>query len=382
MSMHTKWLSLFLSSFIGIMSLGNGVAYAGDITLYTPYTRISVPPGQSINYTVQVRNNSSEVKTVNLAMSGLPRGWSYTMKSGPWNISQISVLPGKKENVILEVRVPLKIRKGRYYFRVVAGGMATLPLSVIVSKEGTYKTEFTTDQDNMEGSPTSSFTFKTTLKNYTDKSQQYALRTEAPDGWNVSFKVAYKEVTSVNINPNTTTAVTIDIKPPEEIQEGTYKIPVSATTSATSADLDLEVVIKGIYKMELTTPRGLLSTDITAGESKRVELVIRNTGSAELKSISFSPTAPINWKVTFDPKKIDQLGPGQSTHAFATITADKKAIPGDYVTKIEARTAEVDAKASFRVTVKTRMLWGWIGILVILIAIGSVYYLFRKYGRR
>ena len=382
MSMHTKWLSLFLSSVVGIMSLGNSVAVAGDITLYTPYTKISVPPGQSIDYTIQVMNNSSDVKNVNLRIAGLPRGWTSTMKSGAWNVSQISVLPDKKENIALKVQVPLKIKKGWYHFSLEAGGLASLPLTVIVSEEGTYKTEFTTDQTNMEGSPTSSFTFKADLKNYTADNQMYAFRSEAPPGWNVSFKVTYKEVSSVSIDPNTTQAVTIAVKPPEEVKAGTYKIPVSATTSTTSATLDLEIVIKGVYKMDLTTPRGLLSTDITAGESKRVDMVVRNTGSADLKDIGFSSSAPANWDVTFDPKKVEQLGTGQTTHVYATIKADKNAIPGDYVTNISARTAEVDAKAAFRVTVKTRMLWGWIGVLVILIAVGSVYYLFRKYGRR
>jgi uncharacterized membrane protein len=33
-------------------------------------------------------------------------------------------------------------------------------------------------------------------------------------------------------------------------------------------------------------------------------------------------------------------------------------------------------------SVRTPMLWGWIGIFIIIAAIGIVWYLFRKYGRR
>ena len=67
---------------------------------------------------------------------------------------------------------------------------------------------------------------------------------------------------------------------------------------------------------------------------------------------------------------------------YATIHADKNAIAGDYVTRLEASTPETSAEASFRVTVKTPLLWGWVGILIIMAALGSVYSLFRKYGRR
>jgi uncharacterized membrane protein len=67
---------------------------------------------------------------------------------------------------------------------------------------------------------------------------------------------------------------------------------------------------------------------------------------------------------------------------YATITADKKAIPGDYVTNIDAKTPDVNSSLSFRVSVKTPMLMGWVGILIIVIALAGVFYLFKKFGRR
>lgn len=83
-----------------------------------------------------------------------------------------------------------------------------------------------------------------------------------------------------------------------------------------------------------------------------------------------------------DPKQIDKLQAGKAAQVFATIKAHKKAIPGDYVTIIDAKTPEVSSKVSFRISVETPMLWGWIGVLIIIVALGGVYYLFRKYGRR
>ena len=65
-----------------------------------------------------------------------------------------------------------------------------------------------------------------------------------------------------------------------------------------------------------------------------------------------------------------------------TLKASKKALPGDYVTTIMAKTPEANADAQFRVAVKTPMIWGWVGVLIIIATIGVVYYLFRKYGRR
>ncbi len=220
------------------------------------------------------------------------------------------------------------------------------------------------------------------MKNQTGEKQLYSLRADTPRGWQVTFKPDYKQATSVEIDANNTKDISVDIKPPEYMGAGTYKIPISAVTSTTSANLELEVVITGSYEMELTTPTGLLSTKVTAGEDKRLELLIRNTGSAALADIKFSAAKPSNWDVVFEPQNVDKLEAGENAQVIATVKADKKAIAGDYVTTITASTPEVSSKAAFRVSVKTPLLWGWVGIIIIIAALGSVYYLFQKFGRR
>ena len=352
-----------------------------SVILYTPYTKISVSPGASIDYSIDLINNTDQLTNANLSVSGLSASWKHEMKSGGWSLSQLSVLPKEKKTFNLKVEVPLKVNKGNYHFVVYAGN-AKLPLDVVVAQKGTYQTEFTTDQPNMQGNSKSTFTFSATLKNQTADQQLYALMANAPRGWNVVFKPNYKQATSAQVEANSTQNVSIDITPPANVEAGSYKIPVRAATGTTSAELELEVVVTGSYQMELTTPRGLLSTDVTAGDIKKIELEVRNTGSSLLKDIQLSANKPADWEVTFEPSKIDALKAGETSTVMATLKASKKALPGDYVTTIMAKTPEVNADAQFRVAVKTPMIWGWVGVLIIIATIGVVYYLFRKYGRR
>ena len=355
---------------------------AQNLILYTTYTKISVPPGQSINYSIDLLNKGSGLKSADIAVAGLPKGWTYELKSGGYDVGGLSVLPGEKKEFSLAVQVPLKVNKGAYHLQVLARGQAALPLTVVVSQQGTFKTEFTTTQGNIQGAASSTFTYNATLRNQTADKQLYAFNSYAPPGWNVTFKANYKQVSSVEVEANHTQDITVEIDPPDQLAAGTYKIPVVAATNATSAKLELEVVVTGSYALELSTPEGLLSTTVTAGDTRRLEVLLTNKGSAPLKNIDMQFAAPTNWDVAFDPKKVDQLAPGKTASVFATIKADKKAIAGDYVTNLEAKTPEVSAKAAFRVSVETSLLSGWIGILIILAALGSVYYLFRKYGRR
>ena len=180
---------------------------------------------------------------------------------------------------------------------------------------------------------------------------------------------------------NSTQNVSIDITPPANVEAGSYKIPVRAATGTTSAELELEVVVTGSYQMELTTPRGLLSTDVTAGDIKKIELEVRNTGSSLLKDIQLSANKPADWEVTFEPSKIDALKAGETSTVMATLKASKKALPGDYVTTIMAKLPS-KCRCAVQSCSKTPMIWGWVGVLIIIATIGVVYYLFRKYGRR
>lgn len=378
-----KRAGIFLTSLLGILFLFSTSAFAsGNIILYTPSTEVIVAPGKTLNYNFQVLNNTSTVQDLPLYITGLSRDWSYNFQYGAWNLKRIAVLPGKKQILKMTVKVPQKINKGTYHFRVHAGLNHSISLTVIVSEKGTYKTMLTTNQANLQGHANSNFQFDAVLNNFTASQQQYALRAEPPAGWNVTFMSHYKDVTSVSVKPNTKADLEIKVKPPDDVKAGTYKIPVQVVSNNTSANTTFEVVIIGTYKMMLTTPTGRVSTGIVSGKQKRIELIVRNTGSSMLPSIKPSYQAPTDWKVTFDPKVITNLEPGTYKRLYATIKTSNDAIAGDYITKISALTPYVSQHLSFRVSVKTPMLWGWIGVLIIILALGLVYYLFRKYGRR
>jgi len=253
---------------------------------------------------------------------------------------------------------------------------------VNVSEQGTYKTEFVSRQANMEGHGGSVFSFNAELRNRTGDAQTYALQGEVPRGWTITFRANGQQVTSVEAAPNSTVVVSIDIKPSDQVEEGKYVIPVKAVSGSSSGDLSLEAVITGTYSMEMTTSTGILSANIVAGEEKRIDLVIKNTGTSVLSDVQLTHSAPVNWEVKFEPKKIDAILAGREATVTATIKADRKAIPGDYLTNLEARTPDASSKTSLRMSVRTPMLWGWAGILIILAGIGIVWYLFRKFGRR
>jgi len=381
MYLPQRFIKSLLLLCLTILSI-NGATANTTISLYTPYTRIVVPPGESIEYAIDIKNSGTYIQKTDLQVTGIPQNWNYTLKAGGWDIKQIAIEPNEKQSIKLKVDIAQNTNKGTYHFSVKTNDGNELPLTVIVSKQGSLKTEFTSTQINMVGHAKSNFNFAAKLRNMTGEKQLYALQAEADQGWVVDFKNGSNQTSAVETEPNASTAITIEVKPPLNVKKGKYTIPVRAVNRETSSEIQLEVEITGTYEMELTTPTGLLSNNITAGSEKQIELLIKNTGTSELKNIKLSASKPKDWEVSFEKDQIDHIAAGEDAKLTAKIKAYDKAIPGDYMLTLSSKTAETDAKTNMRITVKTPLLTGWIGLLIIVVIIGLLVYLFRKYGRR
>ena len=244
------------------------------------------------------------------------------------------------------------------------------------------KSSFTARLMNIEETSKQPFRYSASLHNGTDQAQTYQLEALLPDGWDITFQAEGSEVASLRVDSGKTENISLEINASPVVKPGTYNIPVTAFSAGDTLSLELEAVVKGTYDVELSTPTGLLSDDVTEGTSKVLQLTVKNTGTLPLEGLQLSDESPVKWTVTFNPSKVDKLDPGKTQEINATLNVPDKTIAGDYVTKLTVRNSFVNANTTFRMTVTTSLLSGWIGILVILLALGLVYYLIRKYGRR
>jgi uncharacterized membrane protein len=241
---------------------------------------------------------------------------------------------------------------------------------------------FTARLMNIEAAANTTFTYNATLRNNSSVARTYDLTARVPMGWSVAFKTEGSQVSSLNIDSGRTQDITIEINPPSVAKPAKYTIPVVAVSGSDSLLLNLEAVVKGTYGVQLTTINGRLSDEVTEGSHKQIHLVVKNTGTIALDNLDLSAQAPPQWDASFEPSKIVRLEPGNSADVTATLNVPGKTIAGDYVTTLSVKNLNTSSDASFRMTVRTSVLTGWLGILVILLALWVVYYLIRKYGRR
>ncbi|MEN5235593.1 MULTISPECIES: COG1470 family protein [Sphingobacterium] len=235
---------------------------------------------------------------------------------------------------------------------------------------------------NIEAPSNEPFRYTTTLTNGSSQTVTYNLNAQLPEGWQISYRVEGSQVTSLQMQANKVQEINIEINCPLTAKPNTYKIPLKAISPTDTLHLDLEAVVKGSYALQLTTPSGRLSDEVVSGSNKEILLQVKNTGTLPLNAVELSAQLPSKWEATFSPSTIQQLEPGKSTDVKVDLRVPDKTIAGDYAAKFDVKSPNSTADISFRMIVKTSLLSGWVGMLIILLAIGLIYYLIRKYGRR
>lgn len=365
----------------------SSVSAQSGLVLSTPFPGISIKTGQSVTFPLNIRNTGVTPQVVNLKVVSAPEGWKTALEGKGNIIHQVFVDSRSSEEVDLKIEIPDQTPEGNYNITVKASssiGSDTLNISLKVKEEAEGGSKLVTQYSELEGTGNASFTFRVDLVNDRSKAQSYSLGAKAPRGWEVTFSPSYssKHIASITVEPESTQGLDVEIKPPRVVKAGEYTIPITAVSANETLSTELKVIIKGTYDMNLTTSTGLLSVETTAGKKKEVTLVVENTGSLNLRGVTFSTWEPRDWSVDFEPKELDVIEPGQSKEVKAYIQPDSKAIAGDYVVRITASTPEVNRDVEFRVTVKISTLWGFVGIAIIAALGYGVYWVFKEYGRR
>ena len=208
--------------------------------------------------------------------------------------------------------------------------------------------------------------------------------TVAP-GWTVEARPSGQaQAASANVTAGGNTTVNVTATPAEGTEAGDYPIVLQAVGPDQTAEAELTARVIGNFDLNVTTQNGVLSTSGNAGSTIDQTIVVENTGSGPLENVALSGTAPSGWTVTFDPPAINVPAGAQENTAtsVAHIVPSSDAIAGDYQVTVRASNDLANGEADIRVTVETSLLWGIVGVALIILVIVGLGYVFRRYGRR
>jgi hypothetical protein len=143
MSVREKLIHLQVFVLLCLLVFNAAQVFAAErVTLYTPFTKISVSPGEAIEYSIDVINESDEIFDGDIRVTGIPRSWTYSLKGGAYTVSRVAVLPDEKKTYRCD-RSSFSSQQRGLYFSGNSGDSASLALTVNVTEMGSSDTEFT-----------------------------------------------------------------------------------------------------------------------------------------------------------------------------------------------------------------------------------------------
>ncbi|HEC24034.1 MAG TPA: hypothetical protein ENI95_14060 [Chloroflexi bacterium] len=362
---------------------------AGDapgLTIYTEYPAQIIGVGERASLDLSLQTETT-AQVVYLEVEGLPEGWTATFRGGGEVIRAVYVRPGDNASVNLRIETAENAEPGNYRLTVVARGetaTAELPVELTIQERVPASLSLDVDLPTLRGKPDTTFRYSVSLKNEGDEDLTVELFAEAPPAFDVTFRSAGQEVTSLPLKANETKRLSIEVDPILNlIPAGSYTITIRAQGGEAVVSTELVAEVVGQSSLTLTTPDERFSGQAEAGSETAFTLLVQNTGSAAARAIEMSASAPRGWTVEFDPKEIDELAPGDQVEVTATVKPASKALAGDYIVSFTARPEDGAAETvEYRVTVRTSTLWGVVGVALIAVAVGVVGLAVMRFGRR
>ncbi len=355
--------------------------------LLTDYPAVTVRPGTTSTVSLRLQNYALPPERLSLSVSGVPSGWTATLLGGGQPVA--AAMPTTNQSVSLQLRldVPANAAMGTQNLTVTAKGGSTeisLPVNVTLAKELPAKLTVEPQLPSLRGNARSSFEYQVNVKNDSGRNLVVGFSAQAPQNFETSFTEQYgsQELNSMPIEAGQSKTVKLKVRPPSTIGAGSYPVTMRATSEDVSAETKVALEIAGQPRLSLAGRDGLVSSRAEAGKETTIPILVTNTGTAPAEEVELTSTAPSGWKITFEPKTIDRIPPGQNKEVQALVTPPEKAVAGDYAPTLNAASRGESASQQFRVAVSTSTMWGIVGAGIIAIALLIMVGAVARFGRR
>ncbi|MBI3746738.1 MAG: hypothetical protein HY264_09530 [Chloroflexi bacterium] len=375
---------LLAAAGIAASTLAPAVLAADALTITTPYPAVVVAPGARVSFDVSITTTSPE--RVSLTLTGAPAAWNAAIRGGGFVVDEAQTNGKDPATVRVDLDVPADATGTTALNLNARFGTtsADLPLSVRVNAAATGKLSLTSDVPSLKGPSTQTFSFNLTLNNGTAQDLTYSINAQGPAGWTVQATLTgQSQAASAVVKAGSTSSVTVSATPPAGAAAGTYQIQVVATAGGRTEQFALDVEVTGTYKLALSTPGGLLNGHGAAGSTSPLAVTVTNNGTAPITNVKLTGTGPGGWTITFDQPTVASIEAGKTVTVNAQVKPSGDAIAGDYNLTISAAgDSSTTDSMQIRYTVETSILWGVVGVALIVAVVGGVWWVFQRYGRR
>lgn len=232
------------------------------------------------------------------------------------------------------------------------------------------------------------FEFDVNLNYTASEPKRFNLAVTAPPKWTARAiqSGGTKEIGDILLDPKQSfqNRIKVVLAPAagEMPEPGEYVLTLEVASDDISESIELTAAVTARYDFIMLSATGRLNTEADAGKDNSFTIRLINAGSAAIDNVTFASNKPEGWDITFEPDKVGSVDAGTIQDVNVIIKPPRKTIAGDYMVTLRANSKEVSDTMDVRVTVVTPSIWGWVGILIVLVVVAGLGAIFWRFGRR
>lgn len=343
-----------------------------------------------------VNTGTATVNNITLSADG-PGGWEIDFEQ-----EEVAALEaGERERVDVSLEVPVGTTPGDYMIHLNAAGdevsAPQVDIRVTVNPSVTDpKIELRQLYPTLEAVAGEQFVFEVEFL-YTAASMQeppkvFNLITEVPQGWDVHMTPPYekeKKLSSISLKPSFTfgdkmrLVATPPFPPLPEPGEYPIRLKITDETGELTDSVEYTAIITARYNLTLSPAGERYNTTATAGEEKFFSVRLANLGTGDINKVSLSSTKPEGWTVEFTPDELEVIEALKTRTVDVSIQPPPETIAGDYQITLKATGTQATARdMNIRVTVESPTIWGWVGVIIIILVVAGLVVIFMRFSRR
>jgi uncharacterized membrane protein len=216
----------------------------GGLKLTSQYPVLTTPSGQTLKFTVDLKNETNKPLTASLVAQA-PTGWSVRFKPqfGDTQISSIQLKENGTESLSVEIDSPSRADAAEHPVSIRArAGAFEASTNIKVTLRGVTDLKLGTTSGTLNAAVTAGQ--KTPIPFLVGNAGTAAVRnlafvTKKPDKWTIEFKPDKIDA----LNPGEVREISMEITAPARAIAGDYAITVSANSADTTKTVDFRVTV-------------------------------------------------------------------------------------------------------------------------------------------
>ena len=300
-----------------------------------------------------------------------------------------TTVEGKIELKLEKGEYKAKITKEGYYaeetegFKIRIGGTTDIGIFSLGQKE--FFAEVTTKSPSKTDMIGKNPFYQIKIKNSGKTDDTYKLDLLGlPEEWYYRYKETVgsnEDISGILVSSGEEKTLYLEFIPPYDVEVGEHNFTVLVESSTEQYELDLSLKLRGSYNMSLYYEK--LRYDIKKGDTASMELIVSNSGlGGTITNIKPGVSAPSGWNARLSPKEVASLKPGESETFTIKITPPGDIETSDYKVTVNVKSDQLAQEEIFRIIVKESSNVPLYGALIIIVVVLSLFFVFRKFGRR